>query len=635
MRSVHEPPPMETSRSGAGAPRRRPRRRRPRAARADAPCRTRRRASRRARGAPCRSRRSCGSACCCRRGTRAARRWSRLRPRAPGPPGGRCGHARSGVSPIIVWYMDGSAKKPGKSPARSIVSTLPMVYKVLLTGSSADRTVAFAAQRRRCVLRCKSIRCEGGDHVEPRRPQPHHWPRRSARACARALRRPLPHRPLGRRARRPAVRDLRRRAAVDLPRTARAAWSRSPPACSGHGVRQGEHVLCWQPNTPEMLLTYYALNYLGAVYVPDQHGLSRRRARARHREFGREARRRARRPRAAPQGSARSRSSSAWWSPAPTNCRPRRCPPCCSRRCRAREADLQPLARPIEPWDTQSIIYTSGTTGPVEGRAVVVPAHVHEPGSRGLALHRRHRPLPGQHADVPHRRHGPAASRCSRAAARSCCPSASRPTRSGRSCARRETTAVFLLGVMATFLLKAPAGPQDRDHKVRKCFIVPLERRRGRVPPALRPRRLHDLQHDRDLLADRVRAEPDRCAAPAARCAPASTCGSSTTTTARWPSAQVGEMIVRTDRPWAMNSGYYKNAGGDRAGVAQRLVPHRRRVPHGRGRQLLLRRPHQGRDPPPRREHLVVRGRGRDRRASRPCARPRRSPCRANSARTR
>ena len=34
------------------------------------------------------------------------------------------------------------------------------------------------------------------------------------------------------------------------------------------GVQQGEHVLCWQPNTPEMLLTYYALNYLGAVYVP-------------------------------------------------------------------------------------------------------------------------------------------------------------------------------------------------------------------------------------------------------------------------------------------------------------------------------------------------------------------------------
>ena len=34
------------------------------------------------------------------------------------------------------------------------------------------------------------------------------------------------------------------------------------------GVQRGEHVLCWQPNTPEMLLMYYALNYVGAVYVP-------------------------------------------------------------------------------------------------------------------------------------------------------------------------------------------------------------------------------------------------------------------------------------------------------------------------------------------------------------------------------
>ena len=34
------------------------------------------------------------------------------------------------------------------------------------------------------------------------------------------------------------------------------------------GIRQGDHVLAWQPNTPQMLLTFYAINYLGAVYVP-------------------------------------------------------------------------------------------------------------------------------------------------------------------------------------------------------------------------------------------------------------------------------------------------------------------------------------------------------------------------------
>ena len=41
----------------------------------------------------------------------------------------------------------------------------------------------------------------------------------------------------------------------------------------------------------------------------------------------------------------------------------------------------------------------------------------------------------------------------------------------------------------------------------------------------------------------------------------------------------VGELIVRTDRPWAMNHGYYKNPEATARGVAQRLVPYRRRLP--------------------------------------------------------
>ena len=50
-------------------------------------------------------------------------------------------------------------------------------------------------------------------------------------------------------------------------------------------------------------------------------------------------------------------------------------------------------------------------------------------------------------------------------------------------------------------------------------------------------------------------------------------------------------------------------ARGDRRGLARRLVPHRRPRRPRRRRLLPLRRPDQGRDPPPRREHLVVRGR--------------------------
>src|ERR1700716_2729333 len=34
------------------------------------------------------------------------------------------------------------------------------------------------------------------------------------------------------------------------------------------GVKQGDHVLAWQPTSPDMLATYYAINFLGAVFVP-------------------------------------------------------------------------------------------------------------------------------------------------------------------------------------------------------------------------------------------------------------------------------------------------------------------------------------------------------------------------------
>ena len=34
------------------------------------------------------------------------------------------------------------------------------------------------------------------------------------------------------------------------------------------GVGAGDHVLSWQPNNPEAVLTWFALNYIGAVYVP-------------------------------------------------------------------------------------------------------------------------------------------------------------------------------------------------------------------------------------------------------------------------------------------------------------------------------------------------------------------------------
>ena len=55
------------------------------------------------------------------------------------------------------------------------------------------------------------------------------------------------------------------------------------------------------------------------------------------------------------------------------------------------------------------------------------------------------------------------------------------------------------------------------------------------------------------------------------------------------PIGEVGELIVRTDEPWTMNLGYFNMPEASFARMAQRLVPHRRRLPSRRGRELLLR----------------------------------------------
>jgi crotonobetaine/carnitine-CoA ligase len=43
---------------------------------------------------------------------------------------------------------------------------------------------------------------------------------------------------------------------------------RAATALQALGVKQGEYVLSWQPNGPHAVLTWFALNYLGAIYVP-------------------------------------------------------------------------------------------------------------------------------------------------------------------------------------------------------------------------------------------------------------------------------------------------------------------------------------------------------------------------------
>lgn len=322
------------------------------------------------------------------------------------------------------------------------------------------------------------------------------------------------------------------------------------------GVQQGDHVLCWQPNTPDMLLTYYALNYIGAVYVPIntayrggvlEHVIDNSDARLAvvHSDLVERLRdaKLAKLEQLVVTGSGDIQAAplpASQFSTLP-----------------GAESDLQPLSRPIEPWDTQSIIYTSGTTGPSKG---VLSSYLHmytNPGpeawyfideSDRFLVNMPMFHIGGMGLPFAMLVRGGSIVLPERFSTDAFWPLV----------LQHEVTAVFLLGVMATFLLKAPAGPHDRGHNVRKTFIVPL----SEGAQEFHERFGTDVYTIFNMteISSPIVSEPN----PTVR----GTCGKVRPgvevrlvdeNDCEVPVGTVGEMIVRTDRPWAMNHGYNKN----------------------------------------------------------------------------
>jgi len=322
------------------------------------------------------------------------------------------------------------------------------------------------------------------------------------------------------------------------------------------GVKQGEHVLCWQPTSPEMLLTYYALNYLGAVYVPIntayrggvlEHVIENSDASLAvvHADLVPRLKdvNRAKLERLVITGNA--------------DCEDAPLPAVPFASLAGGESELQPLARPIEPWDTQSIIYTSGTTGPSKG---VLSSYLHMytnpgpeawyfvDGSDRFLVNMPMFHIGGMGLPFAMLVRGGSIVLPERFSTDTFWPLVR----------NTDVTVVFLLGVMATFLLKAPAGPDDRNHKVRKCFIVPL----NDGAQEFHERFGVDVYTIFNMteISSPIVSEPN----PQVR----GTCGKVRPgvevrlvdeNDCEVAVGSVGEMIVRTDRPWAMNHGYYKN----------------------------------------------------------------------------
>jgi crotonobetaine/carnitine-CoA ligase len=322
------------------------------------------------------------------------------------------------------------------------------------------------------------------------------------------------------------------------------------------GVRQGDRVAVWVPNGRDALIIFYAINYLGAVFVP--FNTAYRGNLLAHVVANSAAKLMIAHPDLVGRLVEVDRAALETLVLITRREAPDVGLPC------ARFDDLDggaealaPLDRPIEPWDIQSIIYTSGTTGPSKG---VLSSYLHMFSNAGPESW----PMVGKddrYLTVAPIFHiggmGPPFVMLARGASVAVAEQFS-TDRFWEVVRKTESTVVFLLGVMATFLLKRPLAPEDRQHKVRLAFMVPLTD----DAQAFKERFNIDIYTIFNMteISSPIVSEPN----PKKR----GTCGRARPGVevrlvdehdCEVPIGTIGEMLVRCDRPWAMNSGYNAN----------------------------------------------------------------------------
>jgi len=321
------------------------------------------------------------------------------------------------------------------------------------------------------------------------------------------------------------------------------------------GARQGDHVVLVLPTSPLALRVMFAINYLGAVYVPVnpalkgsslEHVLANAGAALAVIHDSVLDRVLAAAPatlKTLVRSSDETTVGTVTIHGVSTLTKPSSPPP--------------PPNRPIEPFDTQSIIYTSGTTGRSKG---VLSSYMHAFSCVGPDAWNCLTPDDRQLLHMPIFHIGGAF-----IATVSLCVGSSigvvshfRTEAFWDQIRELEVTSAFLLGAMATFLLKQPPSPRDRDHGLRMVFIVPF----GQSGRPFRERfgvdvytlfnmteictpLISSANPAKDNICGRPRAgvevrlvdEHDRVVAD----------------------GQVGQLILRTEAPWALNHGYNAN----------------------------------------------------------------------------
>ncbi|MBM3490540.1 MAG: ATP-dependent acyl-CoA ligase [Alphaproteobacteria bacterium] len=324
-------------------------------------------------------------------------------------------------------------------------------------------------------------------------------------------------------------------------------------ALQAAGVRQGSHVVVWLPNGPENLLCFCALGYIGAVYVPINtayrgqllaHVIGNAGAAliVAHGDLL---------PRLAEVPLASLRQALVVGPPAPAIAGLQQR---ALADCLAKAGEPLPPERPIRPWDTQSIVYTSGTTGPSKG---VLSSYLHAWGSMNRDAWYCVKDGDRFLITMPFFHIGG----CFIAYSMLCrggsiaMTDGFRTDRFWRTVRESGSSIVFLLGVMGSFLLKAPPDPADREHPLKTVFIVPFTA----DSPAFGRRfgvEVYTIYNMTEIATPLISGANPVVAGLCGRPRAGFELRLVDENDLEVAPGQVGELIIRPDAPWALNHGY-------------------------------------------------------------------------------
>jgi carnitine-CoA ligase len=322
------------------------------------------------------------------------------------------------------------------------------------------------------------------------------------------------------------------------------------------GVRQGDHVLAWLPNGRQALQTLLAINYLGAVFVPIntaykgrllEHAikLSDATLMVAHAALV---------PLLAEIDTGQLESLVLVNGDAPAGLDRLKVLP--ESVLASGNAEPPPLERAIAPWDIQCILYTSGTTG--ASKAVLCPyAQIHATCVNTYpfmgAQDRCVVYLPIFHIG------GFSAVGWALAQGGSIAVFERYDTTTfWRDVRRTQCTFSIIMGAVATFLLKQTPTEDEENTTLRYGLMAPITTEARLLAQRVGFHCYTTFNMTETATPVRTPLDPatsNNCGKPRpgieARVVDENDCEVEPGT--------IGELIVRTDTPWTMNAGYYKD----------------------------------------------------------------------------